>query len=53
MSVNVISSYLMKQDLGPREISAALAITYDAAAKAMQRVRERVALLLAVPDSRR
>ncbi len=44
---------LMKQELRPREISAALGITYDAAAKAMQRVRERVASLLAVPDEGR
>ncbi len=37
---------LMKQDLGPRQISSALGITYVAAAKAMQRVREHVASLL-------
>lgn len=39
---------LMKQDLGPREISSALGITYSAASKAMQRVREHVASLLVV-----
>jgi RNA polymerase sigma factor (sigma-70 family) len=44
---------LMKQDLGPREISAALGITYDAASKAIQRVRDRVASLLAAPEARR
>jgi DNA-directed RNA polymerase specialized sigma subunit len=44
---------LMKQDLGPRQISAALGITYDAASKAIQRVRDRVASLLAAPEARR
>ena len=43
---------LMKQDLGPRDISAALGLSYDAAAKAMQRVRERVALLLRAPEAK-
>ena len=37
---------LMEQDLGPREIAKAFDISYTAAAKAIQRARERMAAIL-------
>jgi RNA polymerase sigma factor (sigma-70 family) len=38
---------LMEQDLGPQEIAKAFEISYSAAAKAIQRARERMAAILA------
>lgn len=37
---------LLEQDLGPREIAKALEISYSAAAKAIQRARERMEAIL-------
>lgn len=40
--------FLMNRGMGPREIGSQLGITYNAASKAMQRVRERMASLLVI-----
>jgi DNA-directed RNA polymerase specialized sigma24 family protein len=40
---------LLLQDItSPRDVAAALGIKYDAAAKAIQRVKERIAAILSV-----
>lgn len=43
---------LLEQDLGPCEIGVALGISYNAAAKAMQRVKEHMASIVASPSGK-